>query len=139
MYGICVRILVIPILFSCSTDPAADISGTWSFAETINSSTGFTCEATGELLLAQFRDNNRFTGQRARTATCTGAPAGFSLDGAQTLVNAEISGADMMFEIDFCNYEGMLSGNNAMSGSFLCPEPVGQQTFTFAGTWAASR
>lgn len=100
---------------------------------------GLSCEATGELLLAHFNDKNRFTGQRSRMGTCTGAPAGFTIDGGQELIGAEVSGSDVSFEIDFCQYEGTLTSSTAMSGTVVCPDGIGAVQEQLNGTWSASR
>ena len=130
---------LIGVFVACATDPVADVSGTWTWQESLSTQSGLSCEATGELLIAQFADNNRFTGQRSRTGTCTGAPAGFTIDGGQAIIGAEVVGMDVTFEIDFCEYEGTLTTNNAMSGTVLCPDGVGPVQEAIEGTWSASR
>jgi hypothetical protein len=124
---------------ACATAPATDVSGTWDWQETISTASGLACEATGQLLLAQFADNNRFTGQRSRMGTCTGAPTGFTVDGGQGLIGAQLVGSDVSFEIDFCNYVGVLTGSDEMNGTVVCPDGVGQVQEAIEGTWSASR
>jgi len=125
-------------LTSCSTEPVTDVSGTWTWTEAFTAAGGLSCQATGELLLAHFSDKKRFSGQRSRMGTCTGAPTGFTIDGGQNLIGAEVSGSDVSFDIDFCQYTGTLT-STAMSGSMVCPDGLGDVKERIDGTWSAGR
>ena len=129
---------VVP-LWACTSEPKWDVSGLWDLSESVTSDNGISCEATGELLLSQSSNGKSFTGQRTRTATCTGAPEGFSIDGGHTVIMAEVTDDGVVFEVDFCDYVGTFSDNNQLAGTFTCPDGLGQQPVLFTGTWSATR
>ena len=126
-------------LLGCATGPDVNVSGLWDLTEIVSSQTGISCDAVGELLLSQSSNGSRFTGQRTRTGTCTGAPAGFTIAGAHNLIGGEVNGTRVSFEVDFCDYEGDVVTDSEMSGSFSCPDGISQEPVLFTGTWRATR
>lgn len=132
-------VLVAAAAVACGGDPLTDVSGQWDLEETVMSQTGISCTATGDLLLSQSSNGNMFTGQRSRTGTCTGAPQGFSIDGAAGVLGGEVNGATVTAEIDFCDYTGTLTTSDEINGTFECPDGISQQNILFTGTWKAVR
>lgn len=139
-----VRLCVaLAMVTACGTEPVADISGQWDFSELIENASGsITCDGLGDLLLDLAGGSNRVTGQRALTTTCTGAPAGFedTVGGVRSITNGELSGQELSFEANLCEYEGTLDeAATQLSGTVTCEFSVDGQLEAFSGTWTAFR
>lgn len=139
MRRVIVLLAAIGSAWGCATEPAGDLSGIWVLTESVMSETGISCTTNGELLISQSSNGNRFTGQRSRTASCTGAPQGFDIDGVSGIIGGNISGTDIEMSIDFCDFEGTYVSDTEMSGTFVCPDGLSQELVEFTGTWEAMR
>lgn len=141
----CVVSLWVVLAFgsACATEPGADVSGQWDFSESVENASGtIACEGSGDLLLDLAGGSSRVTGQRAETVTCTGAPAGFEdvVGGVRAITNGELSGNELSFEANLCEYEGTLSAAaDQLTGTLSCEFPVQGQVEPFTGTWTATR
>ena len=58
--------------------------------------------------------------------------------GADEVINADISGSEVQFQIDLCDYEGVVAGDE-MYGVFMCEFAVSGRPVQFDGTWQATR
>jgi hypothetical protein len=134
-------LLFVAPTFACTTEPGADLSGLWDFTEERSTSTGVTCNLSGEWFLDQAATGNRFSGQLPRDAECTGDILEDwvnTLNGTEIVINGQISGLDVTFEMDFCEYEGTVN-EPQVSGTLTCDLTILGESVAFTGTWQATR
>ena len=146
-----VRVLILTAaLGACggkdSTAPAnpPTIAGTWAFAGSIgNAQLSYSCVLSGSTLTVN-QTGSTFTGVLGSgTMVCT-APGGASVDttsdsniSAGRISNGSVSFADQ----DGCQYSGTISGTppDRLSGAVTCLIALSGTSYTFTGTWQASR
>ena len=139
------KTLLIPLILapivSCTTEPGTDLFGLWDFTEERSTTTGVTCNLSGEWFLDQADNGNRFSGQLPRHAECTGDILEewvTSLRGTEIVINGQISGLEVTFEMDFCEYEGTVN-EPQVSGTLTCDLTILGESVAFTGTWQATR
>jgi hypothetical protein len=122
-------------------DTVANIAGTWNLSETFsNSSQGISCNATGNVLIAQ--TGATFTGQvTGSTATCTTPSGPFTSNVDGSITGGQINGNSVTYSDGTCNWTGTVSGSpiNRVSGNLNCTLAVSGQNYPFSGTWQITR
>jgi len=134
-------LLVVAPALACATEPGTDMSGLWDYTEQRSTTTGVSCDLSGEWVLDQASSGNRFSGQLPRHAECTGDILEEwvnSLNGTEIVLNGRIEGLDVTFEMDFCEYEGTVS-EPQVSGTLTCELEIQGESVAFTGTWQAAR
>jgi hypothetical protein len=120
------------------TPPTADLSGEWTFAETIgNAGSPYYCRNQGTMRLDRAGDS--LTVRYRQTGECT-------IDGATTRSDGEgtatgrIEPAALTFESGPCRYAGHMDTLHSMDGSMECriPMPDGS-TRNVSGLWSMER
>lgn len=118
-----------------------NLDGSWSYSFNVsNSQLQTSCVGSGTLSIDQ--SGAQFSGSSQGQTTCTG-PSGQVTDQVSgVLTGGTISGSSISFlDDDGCQYTGSVSGNpvNRASGQASCDLAFQGQTYTFTGTWQASR
>ena len=107
-----------------------------------STTTGVTCNLSGEWFLDQSANGNRFSGQLPRHADCTGDINDEwvnSINRTYIVMNGQISGLDVTFEMDLCEYEGTVN-EPQVSGTLTCDDlTILGEPIAFTGTWQATR
>ena len=129
---------------SSSTGPTAtpDIAGTWALGGSVsNASIQITCNLQGTATLQESGSN--FSGNvSGSTTTCTG-PGGTVVASADgPITGGQITGSTVTYnDGQGCAYTGTVTGtpSNRIQGPVTCQLAEAGQTYTFTGTWTASR
>ena len=121
------------------SNPAADISGNWTWDETLSDQPNqIDCADQGTFTITQ--TGSTFTGSIDQTGSCT-TPAGpVDLTGTRPMNGGQVSGANVSFQeaaANPCLYQGTLLGDPPLSasGTVSC---VGQG-LNLTGTWSMTR
>ena len=141
----CVLPFVVLLATACGDDGPTgpdikQIGGTYTYSEsTTDAAHNISCNSVGTLIIVQSGTN--FSGTTTSTSTCTGPGGAMDFSGAGTISGGTISGNSITFQAPFCQIQGTVSGDpvNSMSGTSTCTFQEAGETFTFNGTWQASR
>lgn len=123
-----------------SPTPPANISGSWNVEAVLANPTLGHCDYRG--IASVSASGATFTGHVGYTVVC-GQNA---VNGSSALLDGRIDGAAVSFRDDgvegSCRFTGTVSGtlpNDRIDGSLTCLFPAGGVTYTFTGTWTATR
>lgn len=121
------------------TGPAtANIGGTWEFSSSMTDTQhSISCNAVGNVVMSQ--SGSTFTGSGNQQGSCTGPGGAFDNSGSITITGGQINGSSVSFQSPFCQYQGTIESSNRMNGTTSCSFQDAGTTFTFSGTWQASR
>lgn len=119
-----------------------NIAGAWSYSDNTSSSlAGISCNSAGTVVISQ--SGSSFTGTvQATQGVCTDSFGGvIDNTGSSTVTGGQINGNQVSFQVPFCQFQGVVSGNppNQMSGTQSCTIAISGVNVTFTGTWLASR
>jgi hypothetical protein len=119
----------------------ADVSGNWSFTETLEDRLhGYSCIDTGTYQIHQVGD--RFDGKYAQHGVCNTPQGPVDNTDSGTVDAGRVIGRTIRFMVTAsCEYEGTASGMpaTALAGRGICVLHDVNRTINFSGNWQATR
>jgi hypothetical protein len=138
-----VTLCIVAAALACGGDQltvpgtAIDVTGTWSYFETMtNTSQQIACEDYGLLVISQ--DGAQFEATVNQAGYCTSPGGGFDNSSSGT-THGTATDSGISFQVGPCDHHGRFSNTPADSaaGPVTCRIQSGNQSVTFAGNWFA--
>ena len=137
-------LLLVAVAMGCSSDNGGggstgpktptDVSGTWTYLESMSNGRGISCSDTGTLAITQ--SGVDFSAVEVQTGYCDSLGTN---SGTQNISGGTAGDNTITFPAGVCSYQGALldAPVDSMNGSVTCSVSSGNRRITLTGQWFA--